>query len=214
MSERSRASRIPFPSGAWERVITPIRLLPERYPSMSDSLLQRSVTTAVAKNLANTTKTSPKMMSITPRWLLSHAAVGERRRAARTGSTGRRSSCRKAERIESCPVGKGWRRFRPKRCVAVPLFSKLPETPSSIRMTARFKTEEVSLGNELIVEGEDLSKFFIMAQGQVEVLEQRGAWQQPADRPAGRRRVLRRDRARVGQALRRDRFARSRPASC
>ncbi len=38
---------------------------------MSDSLLQRSVTTSVAKNLANTTKTSPKMMSITPRWLLS-----------------------------------------------------------------------------------------------------------------------------------------------
>ena len=38
---------------------------------MSDNLLQRSVTTSVAKNLANTTKTSPKMMSITPRWLLS-----------------------------------------------------------------------------------------------------------------------------------------------
>ena len=38
---------------------------------MSDSRLQRSVTTAVARNLANTTKTSPKMMSITPRWLLS-----------------------------------------------------------------------------------------------------------------------------------------------
>jgi hypothetical protein len=38
---------------------------------MSDSLLQRSVTTAVARNLAHTTKTSPKMMSITPRWLLS-----------------------------------------------------------------------------------------------------------------------------------------------
>ena len=38
---------------------------------MSDNLLQRSVTTSVAKNLASTTKTSPKMMSITPRWLLS-----------------------------------------------------------------------------------------------------------------------------------------------
>ena len=38
---------------------------------MSDNLLQRSVTTAVARNLANTTKTSPKMMSITPRWVLS-----------------------------------------------------------------------------------------------------------------------------------------------
>ncbi len=38
---------------------------------MSNGLLQRSVTTSVAKNLANTTKTRPQMMSITPRWLLS-----------------------------------------------------------------------------------------------------------------------------------------------
>jgi hypothetical protein len=37
---------------------------------VSDSLLQRSVTTAVARNLATTTKTAPKMMSITPRYLL------------------------------------------------------------------------------------------------------------------------------------------------
>ena len=37
---------------------------------MSDNLLQRSVTTSVARNLANTTKTPPQMMSVTPRWLL------------------------------------------------------------------------------------------------------------------------------------------------
>ena len=37
-------------------------------------------------------------------------------------------------------------------------------------MAHRFKTETVSLGNKLIVEGEDRSKFFIIAQGQVEVL--------------------------------------------
>src|SRR5215216_2542687 len=39
--------------------------------TMTDNLLQRSVTTSVARNLSNTTKTAPKMMSITPRWLLS-----------------------------------------------------------------------------------------------------------------------------------------------
>jgi hypothetical protein len=38
------------------------------------------------------------------------------------------------------------------------------------RLVARFKTEEVSLGNKLISEGEDGNKFFIIAQGQVEVL--------------------------------------------
>ncbi|MFN9825740.1 MAG: Crp/Fnr family transcriptional regulator, partial [Planctomyces sp.] len=33
--------------------------------------MQRSVTTSVARNLASTTKTAPRMMSITPRYLLS-----------------------------------------------------------------------------------------------------------------------------------------------
>ncbi len=37
-------------------------------------------------------------------------------------------------------------------------------------MIAVFRTEEVSLGNKLVVEGEDRSRFFIIAQGQVEVL--------------------------------------------
>ena len=37
---------------------------------LGDNVLQRSVTTAVARNLATTKKTSPMMMSITPRWLL------------------------------------------------------------------------------------------------------------------------------------------------
>ncbi len=34
----------------------------------------------------------------------------------------------------------------------------------------RFRLENVSLGNDLLLEGEDISKFFILAQGQVEVL--------------------------------------------
>ena len=37
-------------------------------------------------------------------------------------------------------------------------------------MATSFKVEQVSLGNRLIVEGEDQAKFFIIALGQVEVL--------------------------------------------
>jgi CRP-like cAMP-binding protein len=51
----------------------------------------------------------------------------------------------------------------------VPLFSAIPETIVA-RMARSFKTEEVPLGNKVIVEGETESKFFIIAQGQVEVL--------------------------------------------
>src|SRR5580692_5318758 len=134
---------------------------------MSNGLLQRSVTTSVAKNLADTTKTSPKMMSITPRWLLSLLpwvqVHGGTYRVNRT-----KVELPRAERI-GVDVSGETASFPPEALRSVPLFSKLPEAVI-VRMARRFKTEDVSLGNKLLVEGEDLSKFFIIAQGQVEVL--------------------------------------------
>ena len=134
---------------------------------MSDNLLQRSVTTSTARNLANTTKTSPKMMSITPRWLLSLLpwvqVDGGTYRVNRT-----RRELPKAERI-GIDVSGGVASFVPESLRSVPLFSKLPDSILS-RMTGRFTTEEVSLGNKLVGEGEGINKFFVLAQGQVEVL--------------------------------------------
>src|SRR6476620_7579027 len=134
---------------------------------MSDSLLQRSVTTAVAKNLATTTKTSPKMMSITPRWLLSMLPWvhihGGTYRVNRT-----KVELSKAERIEVV-LNNSVATFPAEALRSVPLFSRVPETVLA-QMASNFRTEEVSLGNKLMAEGEDLSKFFIIAKGQVEVL--------------------------------------------
>src|SRR5215831_9208638 len=118
---------------------------------MSDTRLQRSVTTSVAKNLATTTKTSPKMMSITPRWLLSLLpwvnVEGGTYRVNRT-----KVELSKAARIE-VETRNGGLLFPSEALRSVPLFSKLPEAILE-RMTNRFKTEDVSLGNKLIVEGE------------------------------------------------------------
>ena len=134
---------------------------------MSDNLLQRSVTTSTARNLANTTKTSPKMMSITPRWLLSLMpwvqVDGGTYRVNRT-----KVELSKAERIP-IDVRDGTYSFAHEAVRSVPLFSKLPEAIIT-RMATGFKQEVVSLGNKLIVEGQDRSKFFVIAQGQVEVL--------------------------------------------
>ena len=114
---------------------------------MSDNLLQRSVTTSVARNLSNTTKTSPKMMSITPRWLLSLLpwvqVNGGTYRVNRT-----KVELTKAERIGVDVVG-NVASFAPEALRGVPLFSGLPEA-IIIRMANRFKTEEVSLGNKLV----------------------------------------------------------------
>jgi CRP-like cAMP-binding protein len=134
---------------------------------MSDNLLQRSVTTSVARNLANTTKTSPKMMSITPRWLLSMLpwvqVDGGTFRVNRT-----KVELAKAERI-GIDLTEGSPPFSHESLRSVPLFSKLSNEILS-RMGGRFKTEEVTLGNKLVSEGEDGNKFFVIAQGQVEVL--------------------------------------------
>ena len=134
---------------------------------MSNSLLQRSVTTSVARNLATTTKTSPKMMSITPRWLLSllpwvHVEGGTYR-VNRT-----KVELTKAQRID-VDVSGATASFSPEALRSVPMFSTLSEAIIA-RMAERFRTEEVSLGNKLIGEGEGGNKFFIIAQGQVEVL--------------------------------------------
>ncbi len=134
---------------------------------MSDNLLQRSVMTSVARNLASTTKTSPKMMSITPRWLLNLLpwvqVNGGTYRVNRT-----KVELSKAERI-GVDVSAGVATLAPESLRSVPLFSRLSDAILA-RMASRLKTEEVSLGNQLIVEGEDRSKFFVIAQGQVEVL--------------------------------------------
>jgi len=134
---------------------------------MSDSLLQRSVTTSVARNLADTTKTTPKMMSITPRWLLSllpwvHVHGGTYR-VNRT-----KVELSKAERI-GVDVSNGIASFTPDALRSVPLFSQLSDAILA-RLTNGFTTEQVPLGKQLIKEGGDGNKFFIIAQGQVEVL--------------------------------------------
>ncbi len=134
---------------------------------MTDSILQRSVTTAVARNLANTTKTSPKMMSITPRWLLSLLpwvqVDGGTYRVNRT-----KIELPKAQRI-GIDFTDGVASFAPESLRSVPLFSGLPDA-FIVGMANRFRTEDVSLGSNVVAEGEDRSKFFVIAQGQVEVL--------------------------------------------
>jgi hypothetical protein len=134
---------------------------------MSDNILQRSVTTTVARNLASTTKTAPQMMSITPRLLVDllpwvHVASGTYR-VNRT-----RIELSKADRIP-VDVVDGSCSFAPESLRSVPLFSGLPAAIIT-RMANRFRPEAVSLGNKLISEGEDGNQFFIIAQGQVEVL--------------------------------------------
>ncbi len=134
---------------------------------MSDNLLQRSVTTAVARNLTDTTKTSPMMMSITPRWLLQLLPW------VQVESGTYRVNRTKVELPSAARIGIDLedldRSIQADSLRSVPLFSAL-SAPVLSRIATKFRVEEVSIGNDLLLEGEDLAKFFILAQGQVEVL--------------------------------------------
>ena len=127
---------------------------------MSDSLLQRSVTTTVARNLAHTTKTRPMMTSITPRLLLQLLpwvqANGGIYRVNRT-----KVELPKAERIV-VEVVDGKASFPPESLRNVPYFSGLPSEIVA-RMADSFISEELPRGNNVLVEGKSEGNFFIIA---------------------------------------------------
>ncbi len=134
---------------------------------MAKNDLQRSVTTATARQLATTTKTAPQMGSITPRLLLKLLPwVQVNSGTYRVNRT--KVELKKAERIE-VEYLEGIPSFRSDSLRRIPLFSNI-EVEIVNRLAKKFVIEEVDLGNSLITEGEDRQKFFIVASGQVEVL--------------------------------------------
>ena len=134
---------------------------------MAKNDLQRSVTTATARQLATTTKTAPQMGSITPRLLLKLLPwVQVNSGTYRVNRT--KVELKKAERIE-IEYLEGIPSFRSDSLRRIPLFSNI-DVEIVNRLAKRFVIEEIDLGNTLITEGEDRQKFFIVASGQVEVL--------------------------------------------
>jgi hypothetical protein len=134
---------------------------------MAENNLQRSVTTATARKLANTTKTAPQMGSITPRLLLKLLPWTQVESGTyRVNRT--KVELKKAERIQ-VDYFDGVPSFQAKNLRSIPLFSYIDE--SIVRRLAKgFETVEVALGDDLIKEGVDRQKFFIVASGQAEVL--------------------------------------------
>lgn len=134
---------------------------------MSENNLQRSVTTATARKLANTTKTAPQMGSITPRLLLKLLPWTQVESGTfRVNRT--KVELKKAERIEISYLD-GIPSFQAKSLRGIPLFSHIDEDIVR-RLAKRFVTEEINLGETLIESGKDEQKFFIVASGQAEVI--------------------------------------------
>ena len=134
---------------------------------MAKNDLQRSITTATARQLATTTKTAPQMGSITPRLLLKLLPWTQVDSGTyRVNST--KVELKSAERIE-VEFFEGVPAFRVESFRRIPLFSHIDEDIVN-RLAKKFQVEQVDLGGILIKEGQDRQKFFIVAKGQVEIL--------------------------------------------
>ncbi|MDR2815003.1 MAG: cyclic nucleotide-binding domain-containing protein [Prevotellaceae bacterium] len=133
---------------------------------MAQNELQRSITTSTAKKLATTTKTPPQMGSITPRLLLKLLPwVQVDSGTYRVNRT--KVELKKAERIE-VEFFNGVPSFRAESFRRIPLFAHI-EPDIVNRLAKKFQVENTGLGDNLIAEGKDRQKFFIVAQGQVEI---------------------------------------------
>jgi hypothetical protein len=133
---------------------------------MAQNDLQRSIATATAKKLATTTKTPPQMGSITPRLLLKLLPwVQVDSGTYRVNRT--KVELKKAERIE-ISFFEGVPSFRVESFRRIPLFANI-EMDIVNRLAKKFQIESTDLGANLIKEGEDRQKFFIVAKGQVEI---------------------------------------------
>ncbi|MDR0733712.1 MAG: cyclic nucleotide-binding domain-containing protein [Dysgonamonadaceae bacterium] len=133
---------------------------------MAPNDLQRSIATATAKKLATTTKTPPQMGSITPRLLLKLLPwVQVDSGTYRVNRT--KVELKKSERIE-VDFFEGEPAFREESFRRIPLFAYIDDA-IVVRLAKKFKVEHIALGGSLIKEGKDKQKFFIVAQGQVEI---------------------------------------------
>lgn len=134
---------------------------------MSDNNIQRSITTATARKLANTTKTAPQMGSITPRLLLKLLPWTQVESGTyRVNRT--KVELKKAERIEIVYIN-GQPTFTTKNLRKIPLFQKIDQKIVT-ELASSFVAYERKRGELLVEQGKDKQRFFIVASGQAEVI--------------------------------------------
>lgn len=136
---------------------------------MADSNKQRSITTSTARLLANTTKTAPQMGSITPRLLLKLLPwVQVESGTYRVNRT--KVELKKAERIEIKYVDDK-PTFTAKNLGQIPLFQNIDKKIVQ-KLADGFGAVDIKRGDNLVTQGQDKKRFFIVAKGQAEVISE------------------------------------------
>lgn len=130
---------------------------------------QQSIDTKAARNLAVTTNTIPQMTGITPRWLLHFLPwVQVQSGIYRVNRTKIVLKQTPKVRVNN---NNGYSTIAAEQLQTIPLLSAL-EMSETAALANRFQTEFVGIGETLVTEGQAGNKFYIIAQGKLEVLKQ------------------------------------------
>jgi len=133
--------------------------------TQEEIIIQHSLSTQAARQLANTTKSRPFMEEITPRWLLSllpWVAV-----EAGTYRVNRRKVFQQDAGKVQVSIDNEVVRLDPAQLRSIPLFQDVDEALIE-QIAARLVTEKHAAGSVIIEEGDEGSKFYLIAQGIVE----------------------------------------------
>ena len=126
----------------------------------------QSLDAKAARNLATTTKTVPQLQGITPRWLLSLLPWVQVESG--TYRVNRVKVVIKPDERIAAIVDGGKAQIEAKQLRAFSLFRTLDESLLE-RIAGHFSSEKADVGQFVVSEGEFGKKFFIIAQGKVEI---------------------------------------------
>jgi CRP-like cAMP-binding protein len=128
--------------------------------------VQTSLGTRAARNLASTTKTTPQMGSITPRWLLRllpwadvEAGTFRVNRVRVVGD--------EFDRV-AAQVVDGKALVTADTVQAMPMFADVGVATAE-RLAAEFQTESVAAGADVFRQGDDGDQFYVVARGKLEI---------------------------------------------
>ncbi|MCB1502205.1 MAG: cyclic nucleotide-binding domain-containing protein [Bauldia sp.] len=133
---------------------------------MTEPFEPSSLGERAARNLADITKTTAQMGSLSPRWLLRmlpwadvEAGLYRLNRVRVVGA--------EFERVETRIDGEV-AALQPNRLRAIPLFRDLDDAMAE-RLAARFRSEQIPAGTEILREGEPGREMYILSAGKAEV---------------------------------------------
>lgn len=140
-------------------MVTPIATNPIRK--------QQSIDTTVARNLAVTTNTVPQMTGITPRWLLHFLPwVQVQSGTYRVNRT--KVVLKEAPKVR-VNNSNGYSNVAPEDLRTIPILSDIAISEAAA-LANNFQTESFGMGETIVTEGQKDDKFYIVAQGKLEVL--------------------------------------------